>query len=167
MSALSTLSDDISILSFEIYQEVPDDIGQTVNPDVLAFELGVWLAGLKTFFGSPGRLFGAAGTPESGRDWSKECKLVHSVLLIAARLTSKLNSSVRRSADPSVEIQAKDLNEISSVIRDSVVLTESFIRSKPADIQEFGLFCNAISTIFDGSRAVEDLIDRAAHSGEE
>ena len=109
----------------------------------LAFELGLWLMGLESFLRTSDHIFidkNKIGDP--ARDWAKECRIVHSALLICAKLNFRLrrlladDNEQNGLTDPSA-LTYRDLDDFTLVLRDAIVLNESILRSAPLGFGEW------------------------------
>lgn len=134
--------------------------------DDLIFELGLWLAGLESFLNFHGNLFGEEQrTKNIVRDWTKEFRLTHAVLL----LCSKLSFHLERQAVGNVEkigLKSAALRELAVVVRESLLLNESLLRAAPLQSGEWKAWSNILSGKLKSAAAFDQLIETAEKSGE-
>jgi len=97
----------------------------------IAFELGLWLAGLECFLSTWDHSPAENNRPaDSTRNWTKEFRLTHSALLICSRLNYRLRKTLSDSEVTDLPISLDDSNEFSSFLRDTITLNGSFIQSE-------------------------------------
>ncbi|MDQ3221533.1 MAG: hypothetical protein M3Q26_12460 [Acidobacteriota bacterium] len=97
----------------------------------IAFELGLWLAGLECFLSTWDHSPEENNRPaDSTRNWTKEFRLTHSALLICSRLNYRLRKTLSDSEVTDLPISLDNSNEFSSFLRDTITLNGSFIQSE-------------------------------------
>src|SRR5688572_24937328 len=99
----------------------------------IAAELGVWLSGIESFLVAGHHSFADIRSTKAAPDSSKEFRLVHSTLQRCAMLNARLLSGCGpdTAADAAVigGITARELTDLSTVLRDAMLLSEGLIHS--------------------------------------
>ncbi len=143
----------------------------------LAFELGLWLAGLESFLNtwdhSPAEKHRPA---ESTRDWTKEFRLTHSALLICSRLNFRIKKTLlaenskshTNGPGPAAEtISLEDSDEFASFLRDTITLNGSFIQSEPLEFNVWKAWSGLLFEKLQASRAVGRFVGQAGRLADE
>ena len=137
----------------------------SVSPSVgdvsIAVELGIWLSGLESFLASGHHSFAEQRDTRQAADSSKEFRLVHSALQRCSMLNSRLASTNGR------DQRYGDLRELASVLRDTMLLSEGFIRSNALGAGEWKAWSNLLAHRFDTVPAFAKLIRFAETEGRE
>ena len=132
------------------------------DPVELAFELGVWLAGIESFVRTGGNIFGSKGGP--GEDLSRECRLTHAALLNSAKLNFRLRKTIgSQNLDG---IRTTDLDRLSLVLRDSIVMNESILAAGKVDFGAWRSWTKTLSEKLAASAAHHKLVKSAKSSGD-
>lgn len=140
-------------------------------------ELGIWLAGLESFMVAGARPFGESAGAKNPINAAREFDLMRSVLMRCSTLNLRLmnfplvsvaddNASDRALAGPVFQISDDEHEDLSTVLRDAIVLTDSLIGSGRLGLGEWRSWCNLLSQRFDSLPAVRKLIQYAEASGE-
>lgn len=153
----------------------------------LGFELGLWLSGLESFLQIRNHSFaGDAGNRAKtlNRDWTKEFRLVHSTLLLCSKLTLQLSQAIKdgsfNAKDSGERLDlltnpgaarlelsdAEELNELSSVLIDSILLNEGLLRAAPLRFTEWTAWSNFLSAKLKAAQVSAKLIAAAEKEGE-
>lgn len=140
----------------------------TLNVDEIVTELGIWLSGIESFIAAGHHSFSEGR--DSKLDASKEFRLVHSTLqrcaMLNARLLSANGGSAGFQAAITWEISVGELNEMSSVLRDAMRISESLINSHTSNSGEWNAMCSLLSSRFSTTPAVSKLIRLAEVEGD-
>lgn len=138
--------------------------------DELAFELGLWLSGLESFLSTSGHAFTETnGAKDAARNWTKEFRLTHSALLLCA----KLNFRLRKTIGPDVEagehsgLTSADLDDLTLVLRDAIVLNESIIKSETLKFGDWRSWNSILLDKIKGSSVFDKLTEPIDRPGEE
>ncbi|HEX8287185.1 MAG TPA: hypothetical protein VF556_04275 [Pyrinomonadaceae bacterium] len=150
------------------------------------FELGLWLSALESFLNVRNHSF----TDESranaaSRDWTKEFRLIHSTLLLCAKLNFELGKSLRKnsarqtennrneagedfdSAKDKFEYTPEDVYALSVVLKDSILLNEGLLRGAPLRFGEWSAWSAFLGERLKSNDSFDRLIKTAEKSGEE
>ena len=133
------------LFSSEIDQNDSSPIMAVFDANELAFELGLWLMGLESFLRTSDHIFvDRSRNGNTVRDWTKECRIMHSALLICSKLNFRLRRLLAQDDEPSGftaagadALTARDLDDFALVLRDAIVLNESIIKSEPLGFGEW------------------------------
>ncbi len=135
---------------------------EPIDPEETIFKLGLWLSGLESFL----NLHNSTLAKENylTHDWSREFRVTHSVLLSSSKLTLDLVSLVKEadgSGSKNDEFELLDnldsysvlagftsdeLFELSTALRDSVLLSEGLLRAKPLSFSDWTVWNNSLLT---------------------
>jgi hypothetical protein len=132
------------------------------DPVELAFELGVWLAGLDSFARSGGIVLGGKHTPSDEN--ARECRLTHAALLNCAKLNFRLRKSIN--GEPAPNLATSDLDDFSLVLRDAIVMNESILSSGKVDFSAWRAWSKILSEKLNASPAHRKLVDQSNEAGE-
>ena len=132
------------------------------DPVELSFELGVWLAGVETFVRSGGTIFGSKSGP--GDDLARECRLTHAALLNSAKLNFRLRKTV--GIENLENLRTADLDALSIVLRDAIVMNESVLASGKVDFGAWRSWSKTLTEKLTASAAHRRLVNNAKASGE-
>lgn len=116
------------------------------DPDELAFELGTWLLGLKSFAGTCGEIFAddnKAKTETGNR--SREFWITHAALLNCSNLNFKLRRSLD-GRDMGTNVSDDELDDLSFVLRDLIVLNESMSGAGQLSFAEWNAWNETLDT---------------------
>ena len=151
------------------------DPRRSSDPKDLAAALGIWLSGIDSFVNAGNRVFVDGGTAKASRDWAKEFRLTHSVLLRCADLNHQLLKELkdRPGADLSFDgqagfeprVSAGDLVPFSAILRDAVILNESLLRAEPLKFGDWKAWSSMLDVFLSSSPAFAKLIDIAENAG--
>ena len=141
---------------------VESSIIAVFDPVELAFELGVWLAGLESFARSGGAALGGKNAP--GDEHARECRLTHAGLLNCAKLNFRLRKSI--DGEPTYDVHVSDLDELSLVLRDAIVMNESVLSSGKVDFSAWRAWSKTLTEKLDSSPAHRKLVDASKQAGD-
>ena len=155
-----------AFISEGIATVIDSPIIAVLDADELAFELAVWIAGLKSFLRTGGGAFAEkTSEPDSVRDRRREFRLTRAGLLTCSKLNFRLRSTLNpgRSAH---DLTPADLDEVILVLRDAVILNENLLASSTATFAEWKVWSETLEAKFDSSPELNKLIGRMEASGE-
>lgn len=142
-----------------------------------AFELGLWLSGLDSFLNVRSYLFGDENRALAAtRDWSKEFRLTHSTLLLCAKLNFELGKWVRDRGPVSQkngtenfvsELAIEEVNDLSLVLKEAVLLNEGILRGAPMKFGEWSSWCSVLADKLNSSPMFPRFITNAEKTGDE
>lgn len=139
----------------------------------LAFDLGLWLSGLESFLNVQNHSFEESRQRLVSRDWTKEFRLVHSTLLLCARLNLQLLEAVKAeetgagSLPEESGLSAADLFALSQTLKNAVLMSEGLLRATPLKFGEWTAWANSLSVRLRENKAFASLIDSAEKTGEQ
>jgi hypothetical protein len=130
-------------------------------------ELGTWFLGLECYTNTHNHSF-LDGNREkaAARDWSNDIRIIHSTLLTCGSLLSKLNSDKYLAVESRNDFQTlvdseyskEELNELSALILNFTILSETILKSKKNEFFEWTAFCNIFSNAIVQSKAFKKVI---------
>ncbi len=127
-------------------------------------ELGIWCAGLDSFLAAGHYSFGSADG--SRTEVIKNFRLVHSALLRAAGLNSKL-LSLRSEREQADSLTGRELGDLATAFRDSILIGDCMIRSGSVGPAEWTAWSNSLADRFTHLSVFRKLIRAAEASGEQ
>ncbi|MFV0387538.1 MAG: hypothetical protein ACK5NT_02190 [Pyrinomonadaceae bacterium] len=152
-----------------------------LRPEQTIFMLGLWFSGLESYL----NLFGSTVHKRNyiTHDWSHEFSLTHSVLLVCSKHTFDLIDIVSKkerpaedskndeanllgsleSASSAVEFDTEELFELSSTLRELILISDGLLRAKPLGFKDWAAWNSALSDKIKGIEVVQELI-RVAES---
>lgn len=132
------------------------------RPDELMFELGLWLGGLESFLGAGSSLF-AENNGSRAKNWTNDFRLANSALHLCSSLIQR---SINANAFAEALTTADELDELSTVLRDGIILSEGLIRAEPLDFGEWRSWCAMLSERLRSAAAFDRLIRYAECIGD-
>lgn len=136
-----------------------------VRMDEIAGELGIWLSGIESFLAAGHHSFADSREARALPDSSKEFQLVHSTLQRCALLNARLLSGGNE-AVTALGIEIGELKNLSSVLRDAMLLSGGLIHSNSLGSGEWKAWCSLLIHRFRGVPAFSKLIRFAEVEGE-
>lgn len=157
----------------------------------IVFELGLWLSGLESFLNIHNHSFADESRKKaSERDWTKEFRLTHSTLLLCSRLTFQLGKIIKEQksalasgngeidfagedaaealkADEGDAVTEDDIFNLSTALKDAVLLNEGLLRAAPLRFGEWTAWSNSLSGKFKSIEAFDKVVGLAEKTGEE
>lgn len=160
----------------------------SVSSDVISeiiFDLGLWLSGLESFLQVRNQSF-AEGSQDKAvqRDWTKEFYLTNSTLLLCSSIALRLGKILKeKETFGDEEIEANFLNELaginpvnefsfeeifdlSSGLKDAIMLNEVFLRAAPLRFIEWTAWSNVLAEKLKQIPVTRKLINSAERAGE-
>jgi hypothetical protein len=139
------------------------------DADELAFELGLWLSGLESFLSTSGYSFAETNrAKDAARDWTKECRLTHSALLLCAKLNFRLRKTIGSElGDEQDGLTLADLDDFTLVLRDAIVLNESIIKGEPLKFGDWRSWNSILLEKITASSVFDKLTGMIDRPGEE
>ncbi|MCY7374351.1 MAG: hypothetical protein LH472_00035 [Pyrinomonadaceae bacterium] len=152
------------------------------DADETAFELGLWLSGLESFFNVHNYLFADEHRAKAAaRDWTKEFRLTHSTLLRCSRLIFQLGKTLKEddsidefdfdfeqdAASKAVEFTADEIYEFSQIVQESVQLNEALLRAAPLKFGEWTAWSNLLAGKLKTTKIFSRMIEFAEQKGEQ
>lgn len=132
------------------------------DPVELSFELGIWLAGLESFARSGGVT--VAGKSGPADEHARECRLTHSALLSCAKLNFRLRKSL--DGESTYNFHPSDLDELSLVLRDAIVMNESVLSSGKLDFSAWRAWSKTLTEKLEASPAHRKLVEASKQGGD-
>lgn len=141
-----------------------------VHDDEIAAELGVWLSGIESFLASGHHSFIDGRTSKALPDSSKEFRLVHSTLQRCATLNARMLSGadVNGEMDAALisDITAAELRDLSTVLRDAMLLSDGLIHSTSLGCGEWKAWSALLSHRLTATAAFPKLVRFAEVTGD-
>lgn len=135
---------------------------EAVDP---AMELGIWLSGLSSFLSLSGQLFADAASPAPRRDdHVKSFRLTHAGLLQCSQLNIALRRQLDR-AEGSAALSATELDEFGLVLREVLLMNESFVKSRALGFGEWKAWKAELADKLRSSPAFRKLTSLPADGG--
>lgn len=174
------LSPETEILDYEsavVYtaEEVKPEFNTVLavfDPQELAFELGVWLMGIRGFAHACRDAFATEPNSSIGNhDRSREFRIFNSALLITARLNFRLRKSVsdHDGSSPGIldnHIDVVDLDDLAADLREMIVLNESIMSSTSKSDAEWRSWSSTVEQRLASSGPAKKLAAFVFESGE-
>ena len=149
----------------------------------LIFNLGLWLSGLESFLNIQNHSFAEdSRTKAVSRDWTKELRLTHSTILLCSSLTFQLAQAFKNqhlsgdeefslltdsnSALESLDISNEEIFELSTVLRDAVLLGEGLLRAAPMKFVEWTAWSNSLTVKLKKVSAFDKFVKSAEKTGD-
>lgn len=165
------------ILGLNAFDEKDTDTSDSINPDEIVFQLGLWLSGLESFLALHNGTL--AKKDYLTHDWTREFSLVHSILLRCSKQTLDLANLIRKE-DPTnplkdeVELiesldsysslsrfSADEFFELSCVLKESILLSEGLLRATYLGFNDWTVWNNSLLSKIKGVSVVQKLIKTA------
>lgn len=146
---------------------VLDDSGPS-DPRDIAYELGLWFAGLEAFITRFEQLFADSGNkgPDS-RYWQKALRLTKAGLLRCSDLHMRLRRSEMENDGEAPVADRTKYAEIAEIIRSGIVLNESLAKPHIVRSNEWKAWRTALHEKLTGSEAVSYFQSFARNAGED
>ncbi len=177
MSITDTHSKSASRRGFLPSEEKDKETGElehVVDPEEKIFQLGLWLSGLESFL----NLYNStlAKSNYLAHDWSREFRLTKSVLLLCSKLSLDLSTLAvtRESANSGVDeiesienldspsdllvFSAEELFELSTILRESILLNEGLLRADQLGFSDWTVWNNSVNAKLKSVKVVQKLI---------
>ncbi len=142
------------------------------DPAEIAFELGTWLLGLKAFAGNASEAFADDSRRKSAtRERTREFRITHAALLTCAKMNFRLRRSLAGPVSNSTIVSRLGFpiaatDELSSALRDLIILNESFAESSNLAFGEWKSWNAMLEQKLRSSSAAVHLASYAANNGE-
>ena len=153
------------------------------DADELAFEIGLWLSGLESFLSVRNHSFAEESRQKAAsRDWAREFRLTHSTLLLCSRLTFQLSKLLREKEDsaddvdldfevesftqPSFDLSNDEIQKLSQVLKNSILLNEGLLRAAPLKFGEWTAWSNTLYEKLKSVKAFDKFVESAEKQGE-
>ncbi len=134
----------------------------------IAFDLGLWLSGLESFLNIRNHSFADNNRMKiSARDWTREFRLTHSALILCSRLVFQLVNVQSSDEKFGLICSEEEMQELSEVLKDSILLNEGLIRGAPLKLGEWTAWSNLLGEKLGRVAASEKLIAYAERKGED
>ena len=130
-----------------------------------ATELGIWLSGLESFLAAGHTSFADADGSKNSSDVTKEFRLTQAALLRCALLNSQL-LSVQDLAKPTGPATGRELSDLATAFRDSILIGDAMLRSDPLGTAEWKAWGNALCDRLVHLHAFQKLVRAAELEGE-
>ncbi|MFM9904886.1 MAG: hypothetical protein ACKVQJ_09990 [Pyrinomonadaceae bacterium] len=158
-------------IDMEIDEHVLPGMPQSIDAPAMdvttsAIELGIWLSGLESFLVVGSDSFADVDGVRATSETSKEFRLTHSALLHCARLNAIL-LSFRGTNEPHASPTGRELSDLATAFRDSILIGESIIRSDSLGLSEWRAWSNALSDRLTHLPAFQKLVRAAEENGEQ
>lgn len=137
----------------------------TIDDAETATELGIWLSGIESFLVAGHYSFSDPEGVKSSPDSTKEFRITQAALLRCARLNAQL-LSVYDPASSTCPASGRELSELASVFRDSILIGDSMLRSPSLGFAEWKAWSSALSDRLVHLSAFQKLIRAAELDGE-
>lgn len=139
-----------------------------VDADELSFRLGLWLSGIESFLNIRNHTFADENPSKvSAHDWAREFRLTHSTLLLCSRLSLQLGKYLKDTESSAAsDFTSEELFELSSALKDAVLLNEGMLRAAPLKFGEWNAWSHLLGDRFKSVAAVDKLIKFAEREGE-
>ncbi|HKX84405.1 MAG TPA: hypothetical protein VJL58_09305 [Pyrinomonadaceae bacterium] len=170
---VSTETFDPSTVFAEMGEDVVSPILAVWHADDLAFELGVWLASLESFLNTGGSfLAGKSRTADATRDWKREYRLTHSVLIICSKLNLRLQqiSGSEGLADDVREsdgMSRSDLGKFGRLLHEAIVTNEGFNASRNLTFADWSSWSSSLLLKLRSSPSFTKFVRRSNRSSED
>lgn len=132
-----------------------------IEPDQIAYELGLWLAATDAFVTDFERLFVENGNAEhDSRNWYRASRLAKAGLLRSAELLLRLRRSEIGKAESNRFPGAESFGDLSELLSSSIILNESLAKGGTVRSDEWKQWRTDLRAKFaksDGVRAFENL----------
>ena len=153
------------MLSNEVSDSMP--VVAVFDPSEIAFELGVWLLGLRSFASVCNDAFaGEQHTDRTEKDSLREFRIMHAALLKSSQLAFRLRKTLTGPASSlGGDITVADIDELSSTLRDLIVISDSLTSSTSLAFGEWRSWNATLDQNFESSRAVRVLSEFAKRDG--
>lgn len=133
----------------------------------ITFDLGLWLSGIESFLNIRNHSFAEDSRLKvSARDWTREFRLTHSTLLLCSRLTFQMGNRLNDEKYGDCEFTSDDIFELSSTLKDAVLLNEGLLRAAPLKFGEWTAWSNLLSAKLKTVPVFEKMIKAAEIMGE-
>jgi hypothetical protein len=142
------------------------------DADDLAFELGIWLSGLESFLNTGGSfLAGKDRTKDATRDWKRECRLTHSVLMICSKLNFRLQQitgaeGVMDEANDAQNISRSELGKFGRLLHEAIVMSEGLDLNSTLNFADWTSWSRALLLKLTTSSTFHKFVNRSARVGE-
>ena len=154
---VSITAADIPILvSPESIEPETDRDLPVFDAEELAFEIGAWLSGIRSFASTCQPTF-AADSRSSLPDLRREFRILTLSLMHLSRLTIRLQNAGDASILEDLGLTRRQINEFSSLVRDGVILVDSHARAATVSIGEWQAFVSSLVTQLDRDPVDEKL----------
>jgi hypothetical protein len=165
----STSYDTTFVISSEVIESEIQPMTTVFDPSEIAFELGVWLLGLQAFAAVCNDAFaGEQRTDRSEKDSLREFRIMHAALLKSSQLAFRLRKTLAGNGADFIlnaELSVADLDELSSMLRDLIVISESLTTSESLSFGEWRSWNTALGQKFESSVVVSRLGEFAGRDG--
>jgi len=151
-TSISTVDSPILVSSESIEPDRDRDL-PVFDAEELAFEIGAWLSGIRSFASTCQPTF-AADNRSSVPDLRREFRILTLALMHLSRLTIRLQNL---GADPILDdlgLTRREIDGFSSIVRDGVILVDSHARATTVSIGEWQAFVSSFI-----SRLDRDAVD--------
>lgn len=177
----NAVSNPMNLSAPDVGREEVVPILSEPDTDEIAFDLGLWLAGLESFLSVHNYLFAEEHrTKAAARDWTKEFRLTHSTLLLCSRLASQLGKTLKEddsieefdfdfeqeSSSKSIEFNAEELYEFSQAVKDSIQINEALLRAAPLKFGEWLAWSNLLTAKLKSAQFSAKLVESSEKTGE-
>lgn len=148
-------NDSITILPQEFIEDPSALIVAMYDEDELRFELGAWLAGIRSFLRNADRLFALKESAGASRDRNREIRLIRATLLRCSKINLRLmrypaaaeaaKADNKLSFGAETDISHERMAEFAIVLRDAVILCEHLLAGTGAPDRDLGAFRSIIA----------------------
>ncbi len=135
-----------------------------VNFKETATELGIWLSGLESFLAAGHASFSDRNGAKSSSDAAKEFRLTQAALLRCSLLNSYLLSA-QDTAKPTGPATGRELSDLATAFRDSILIGDAMLRSDPLGSAEWKAWSSALSDRLVHLSAFQKLVRAAEFEG--
>jgi len=126
------------------------------DAEELAFEIGAWLSGIRSFASTCQPTF-AAESRNSVPDLRREFRILTLALMHLSRLTIRLQNVGDDPILDDLGLSRRQINDFSSIVRDGVILVDSHSRAATVSIGEWQAFVSSLITRLDRDPVDEKL----------
>lgn len=144
-----------------------DDSGP-VEPDEIAYELGLWLAATDAFVADFEKLFLENGNAEhDSRSWYRASRLAKAGLLRSAELLLRLRRSEMGAAESDMFPGAESFGDLSELLSSAIILNESLAKTGTVRSDEWKQWRNDLREKLSKSDCVRVLEHLARNCGDD
>jgi len=118
------------------------------DAEELAFEIGAWLSGVRSFFSTCQPTF-AADNRSSVPDMRREFRILTLTLMHLSRLTIRLQNAGDDPVLNDLRLTQRQIDSFSSIVRDGVILVDSHARAATVSRGEWQAFVSSFITLLD------------------
>ena len=150
-----------------IEMRILDESGP-VEPDQIAYELGLWLAATDAFVADFERLFLENGNAEhDSRSWYRASRLAKAGLLRSAELLLRLRRSEIGTAESDMFPGSENLGDLSELLSSAIILNESLGKTGTVRSDEWKQWRNDLRTKLAKSDCVRGFENLAWNCGDD